>query len=272
VNIYLQQFGVSDFSLLKAQFVYSGVLLLMPLAVTALFLASWDWVFHRKQPAPPTEKPAEQAHGRSRFIARLTDWLRKLDLDWASVSAILFSFASTLLVFFLAFVVRLHQRAGDAFSHSWTLDLWATVLVLVADVSRRSWKAIRGRSKQSRTRLQHVVVLLIAMGLIFAFDSYLRRFDDDVYPNVPRQLGGGKPFGGQLILSPGSADTVQHVGLNLAGPDLSEPVTILFEGTQTFLVCLPGTGERYVPCPSKLVVLINKDLIEGLKLPLANQT
>jgi hypothetical protein len=286
VNVYLAQFGVTDFSLLKAQFVYTGVLLTVPLAVSALSLAAVDWAIPSDRgKAAPSAGPKEPPAGTSGAPATSRPPLKETLRTWAphvrrGAVVVALSYALTLLVFASVFWWLLDQGLGPSIGHAATLDEFATIFILAGAAGARLWPA-RKPLKGEGSKAGRVAILVLALGLTLTFNRYLDRFSDDVYPNVPRQLGGGRPFSEQLVVSPESADTIHHLGLNPdpVEPNLSEAVKILFEGTQTILVCLPHSRDhqmkdppKYVPCPSNNVVLVNKSLIEGLVLPPAHQT
>jgi hypothetical protein len=267
VNAYLSLYGAADFSLLKPQLIYTGVLVLVPLFVCAISQSGregliWlkEWADRMKETLLARNEQVEARPGetisRVNLVSRagpFVQWISSLAERMEARASKAMSRVILLLpagLFFIWFI-GLGQRGDEALPHA--LDLYVTAAILVWLVRKALAYLARGPSTQ-RDRAYGMLMLLL---LVVASAAYLAKFIDDVYRNVPEQYGGQRPFVVQLLLKPDSTAGLERLGLPI--PDdrgVSSPVTVVFEGSDFYLLNTAGLSVR-----------IDKDLVEATKLP-----
>lgn len=242
-NTYLLQFGLSEFGLLRARFVLTGVLASFPTAMNVGCLAL--------------------AYVVTRDVnARFTDRSRRFK-DIAD-TGILLVVGVILPIVVLGVVFRKAE-----FTDSQVFDallLWSIGFLpilpfslVAADRMIRAYQQRRSSLFQLETELLTpprsssfklplmVSIVLSAIGLLVSGLLYVELFVRHVYPNVPEQFGGGQPHQVQLLFRPDSVADVARMHIPIeAGATLSEPVTLLWHGNSGLMVRVPYEGEDYV--------------------------
>jgi hypothetical protein len=204
VNLYLLQFGASDFSILRTRYVLSGFIVFVTflvLSASGLYSGYSDATGHE--------------------IITVRSLLTGLPI---------YAYGA-LQVFF--------PLPGSTEHHGW----WATysptlikpfpIVLLSAAISM---SIIYWRKKpQSERRLMPLFgiggLILVAYTAAIPFAAY------GVYPRIPAQFGGGRSFRARLALAKDSKTQLISLGLN-ASPDseLSFPVDVIHEGEDFFVL------------------------------------
>jgi hypothetical protein len=70
--------------------------------------------------------------------------------------------------------------------------------------------------------------------------AYIGLFGQYFYPTMPEQLGGGRPRVAQILVSGDAVPAVRELGLDVTeDAPLSPPVELLWEGEESYVICLP---------------------------------
>jgi hypothetical protein len=239
VNGYLPKFGVSDFSLLRTRFVYTGGWILTTiLASNALFfglmIPGWEIAKHRES----TEGVVLSVlvflslAMAMVFVVNMFQWF----LDIGRQTSVSF-WPLSREVFPAAIVV------GAA------VVLGYLLFRLLKEVSL----TIREQQKLGPMALAWVVVYSALAVAFFGF--YIGIFMDQAYPRIPSQLGGGRPHEVRLLVVKEGIPAARELGLSFPSKgQLSNPALLLYESDQQYVLRLPGNR----------VAVINKSLVSGL--------
>jgi hypothetical protein len=101
--------------------------------------------------------------------------------------------------------------------------------------------------------------------LLLTFVAFVLLFVRVVYPRIPEMIGGGEPKQVQLLITEKALAGAQQLGISMdtATPRpsgtqtlLSEPVSMIFEGTNTYAVQLADAQ----------IVQIDKQLVVGMRI------
>jgi hypothetical protein len=256
VNAYLLPYGVSDFNLFRARFVFTGLLVVASLVIaTACPLAAFQLV---KAVVPRSNarwsiRATQPAGARSRvgfYAIRINQ----------VVVACMFLAAPVVL-----FGVAFRQDMSGGLS----LYLFAAVsgglILLALAFARGTGKAVGGKRRvlKSRAREQLSYPDWIMYGLLaFFFIPYLylfaTYFAGDVYPQVPEQMGGGRARLAQLLMEHDSVAGVVELGVPMSQSesDTTARLFLIFRGEDYYLVEDPDAGALFV---------LQSDIISGLR-------
>jgi hypothetical protein len=252
-NAYLYSLGVSDFSLLRARFVLTGLVTLMPFAIAlvgGLYAADDVAAF------------AVAGGGAGRVFRWL---LRDVAIPFA--------------LFFLLYVVLFWYAAaddvGEAVRAAALLTVTCTMLVVALlgglamyQVIGRHSPGIRGPRRRSRVLGQFTewiglpdpafATVALAVGGPLLVLTFIGWFGHHVYPEIPEQLGGGQPRLVQLLIAPGAIPAARELGLQVS-PDspVTPPLELVWEGDDTYVIRLPDPREG-------AIVQLAGDLVDGL--------
>jgi hypothetical protein len=265
VNVYLLAFGVTDFTILKPQLISTGALVLFPVLIAALWF-SFGFAFVRSSP-------------KYRWWRDLVRWLL----------AAIFQLVATWLVF-----LCLRLRAGSGIRHAsndalrllWgpeaiVLLVWGIWVFVHSSQSTTKDALDLAMARWKRRHRPYVPVVMIGatIFLIVALAFYLSRVADDVYPVVPPQLGGGRPFDAQLLLTPEGRSQAKALHLTIDSVGLSSTVNVIYVGSEFYLLCFQqpplsrlGPTDKAYPlrciADGKItIVRVNASLVEALRRP-----
>lgn len=92
---------------------------------------------------------------------------------------------------------------------------------------------------------------------------YLGLFTQLIYPKIPEQFGGGEPRQVRLLFAKDQADTIKENGIPTCSSgklksNWSKPVSLLFEGSENYLLGLDNTRP---PIQLKKTTVISLELI-----------
>jgi len=196
VNDYLYQIGVTDFAVLRVQFVVTGFLTVICMFVPAyLFvcvIATWNRVLEF---ARPTWKRPFPRDAEGRFVA--------------GPGPALLEFLAFLVIFGAIVIispkVELQSPLFKRLPHGGTL-LVVAELVLLLMLGHRSRRVNDGVTWFSRRNEMTLFFGAVAFFAFLLFDT----FASSIYPNVPSQFGGGKPRPIQIVIAADSVEIANH--------------------------------------------------------------
>jgi hypothetical protein len=224
VNAYLLNLGVSDFSLLRARFVYAGTLVILSVVIISAFslLARLTVEKGLESLNMSREKAAERDQKKGRPIVPW--WVRAVPI---------FGYGLVIAAFTPIMLFTIAMRSGDSWAvvrHA--LVLWGAGFVTVAVISAAS-KEFR----RSGERLAEVPVTAVFLaGYVVVFLLIFARF---VYPAVPEQFGGGRSRPARLVVDAPVEASLTEIGLPFTGGrPVSECVDVLFVADDTYVVGL----------------------------------
>lgn len=239
-NVYLLQFGLSEFSLLRARFVLTGLLASFPTIANVSCLA-FAYIL--------TREIGWKFEDKSARVVRAASFATMLTIG---------------VVLPIVILGVLFRRAH--FTDSQVMDallIWAIgflpilpFLVIVVDrmieLFRRNdadWFRIEDQPVERPTSSQRQLprmftIPLVVIGLLLLGYIYVDLFVRYIYPNVPEQFGGGMPYEVQLLFRADSVDAVEKMHISMVpGSTLSEPLTMLWHGDTGLLVRVTYEGE-----------------------------
>jgi len=235
VNAYLLQFGVSDFSLLRARLVYTGALILVVVTIIALWCVGL-WVLFMDKPGGllyryRTDNPEHSRQRAGRIVVMvivafgtslgpLVAFQLLMDSgDELGDARVAFALLGMGLV---GALVSVGMVAAAKEGHE---DMGATGVAFQSE----------GRSDLTRwLRTVGSLAPFTAAALIVVFLGIFVRF---VYPAVPEQYGGGRPREARLVLNDGDNETLSAIGLAFSpASGLSSCVELLFAGEDTYVL------------------------------------
>lgn len=237
-NSYLYLLGVSDFSLLRTRFILTGVLVLAPLAFALAFgvYAAID--------ASVVEQRGGGFNRGLLWLAGdvllpfalyflLFSFVAENDIIAAAVDAALLSVTCTIVVLAFLASLAIHRR---------------TERRPVSHLFYGGDRAIAARFNQRfgiPAALVEHLVFVIAGTLLFL--AYIGLFGQHFYPDLPEQIGGGRPRMAQLLIAPGAEETLNRLGLAVTSDDpLTPSVQLLWEGESSYVIRLPAPRQRSV--------------------------
>jgi hypothetical protein len=239
-NVYLLQYGLSEFSLLRARFVLTGLLASFP-TITNVSCMAFAYIL--------TREIGWKLEGKSPRVVGAA------------------SFATMLTVGVVLPIVILGVLFREAhFTDSQVMDallIWAIgflpilpFLVIVVDrmidlfrSHDADWFRIEDQPLERPTTSQHQLprtftVPLVVIGLLILGYAYVDLFVSHIYPNIPEQFGGGMPYEVQLLFRPDSVEAVEKMHISMVpGSTLSEPLIMLWHGDTGLLVRVTYEGE-----------------------------
>lgn len=255
VNAYLLPYGVSDFNLFRARFVFTGLLVVATLVVaTAGPLAGFYLARSAIRGFP---EPLLNISRKSRRRSRSAAWFMRIDFGFV---AFLF-LAAPPVVFVLAF----RQT-----------PLGGVVLYLVAGVSggilflaiafargglkrAENHRAERPDKDGDRdTPPRWLFYGLLSFFLLPYLYFLATHFAQDVYPRVPEQMGGGRPQMAQFLVQHDSVAGLSELGVPMSDTDSDTTVALflLFRGETFYLVQEELTQKVFV---------LQADIVSGLR-------
>lgn len=287
VNSYLFSFGIADFSPLRPRFIYTGVLVLGAVAMSFVFplygltivlerhprLRAADPLLESKWLVLPSHfrvRPASRGALRQghRWPSLLSWAFRVVHVFLDAVSVPFLLLTPWLVHIGYALASEAGATAGDADQS--ILALWSAlkygtamfILAFLAPMMALATAHFAAQSGQEVERIKRLLALpYIAVGVSFALFFllvYASIFSTRVYPQIPEQFGGGMPKHVRMLLASDAVDGAQQLGVPMSGttPLLSEPVTVVFEGSESFVLRLTdGT-----------IVQLDRKAVKGIRI------
>ena len=266
VNSYLFRLGISDFSLLKPQFVYTGVLVALSAVIgPAGMLLQWRiW-------RGPAELPSKAPRLLLQLLARLSQlddkiWFRMIDRSYSAYSAAMIPLVPLVIFVFLLCVLQStplglgresaqHILRGAAALYITNMAWAAAGFSLLVFTAGAAAAQDNSTATQKRSALDNLFYIPVAALLFIAASMwYIELFASNVYPLIPEQFGGGKSGGIKLLFTHDGLTDAAQLGIPIPqGAQISEKVAVLFESSEMYVLRLPDGR----------VVTVTKKLIAG---------
>lgn len=306
VNTYLYPLGVSDFSLLKPRFIYTGALVVVSITFSFLIPAYGCWML---QSTLTKNKRSEIATIIQQInyphYSRLSLWLVVLQKCSARVRGIfqiirklwqptrwpdLIIFIISLVFPWVLFLFPLIEWGEGDFTTSASPALWLYALSFLVGLFTFFSVNPRQPDLRSSSTPEWIGLFLVSSLLIYFLIVYLDFFSQYVYPSVPEQFGGGRPKQAQFLFAPEAINGVKQLGISVPDPEhpnskeLSTSVDILFEGNEVYVVHLPEKVvqiSKETECPlqrmistiqgvwclqPERIIQVNKSIVRGVEL------
>ena len=242
VNAFLLQYGVADFNLFRARFIFTG-LLIAGLIVISTVCPIWSGLLlryycrTRKLPVRPEDK-------------------RKRDMQKLLVvgSAWIFLFIPFFVIGFLLLQpLLICLLVYGVFAAFGFLIVWITVPLLRTPkrdkTSESSQNSVNDTSEHDKTARKNAAEppwwidygSQVALAFVFAFLMVLTAAKA-VLPNVAEQFGGARGHSVQLLISHDSVAGVQQLGISMNPKmDTTNNLDLLFTGEDFYVVRCGGS-------------------------------
>lgn len=266
-NIYLRQFGFSEFSLLRTRFILTGAILIFPFTV----LVGMCWAFflltsQHKRTVALLPLPNPKGYRRPVRTASLFLILVVCELGFLSL--------------FYEFYLGMNAR------NIGTALIGVVIAVALAPLGFLSFfdllviQAVLSKSEINIATLQVPevnpsewvvrspgIINLFSMSVfnVFALMGYLTTFATAIYPRIPEQVGGGQPKIVQFVLYDDRVPDGMAAGLEVNGLR-SSPLPLLWESESMYLVSLPPAPDHRWPAQ------ISKSLVAGVLIVPSRRT
>ena len=256
VNMYFYQLGVSGFSLLKPQFILTGfvALLLSVHGFVFPFIGLWYMFFGN-----PDRVKNRQGLTNNRikiFLLRASNsiqfWTGEFYGRWLIG---LFFILEPLIVFSLL------ARAGGSNApvqiefYLYFLSLSVGILGAAIVPGGRTENRKVASNLEPFYRAGSTAVVCLVATLFFIL--FLALFAQYIFPVVPEQFGGGKPKQIRILFEKDSLPGAEQIGIPITpNKQVSEPVNLLFEGTDSYILRLPNNQ----------VVQIDRKATQGIQV------
>lgn len=259
-NVHLYRFGVSDLNPLRARYVLTGCAAFFPMAVCLYSTAlSFGYLYNSESGLAFDVRRAFRKYSETKRFKYIAEML--LNVSMLSIYGLFLPIG--LISLMLEWVTRTgsFEKVGDAVKF-WFLSF--LVLSIVHTGSQRIFQSILSVAPRKslillpdkytsrdqgtnieRRRFDNIIAHITDVGFaVFLIWLYLAFFTSDIYPEVPVQLGGGKPRVVQLVVNSGRDDLLVSLGLVSDSSQVrSVPVSLLWEGDQQ-LVIRPMVPDR----------------------------
>jgi hypothetical protein len=231
VNGYLLGLGVSDFSLVRARFIYTGSLEILTLAFGYFLpIVTYKKVRHLYRTIPPS--------------------LRSWRLHLFGPVFIACSIVIPVLFISLALSVGTDSLKGSEVFYGFCIVNAGLITGIFAAIQLNRIGETRHRQAFERnTAMALAIVSLCAIGVLYAWVfMYL------AYPRIPVQFGGGRPQDTRLLLTEEALDGAKELGLPIAGTSrLTDQVKLMYEGSDSYVIRLDNGS----------IVQLKRNLIAG---------
>lgn len=250
VTVYLGQYGILSPGLLQVQYVGAGVLLIAPLFLTYNLVALVSFNLQRATSFSVANPSSPRVESSLR---------RTLKVLW---------------FLFCAFIVGLKmiEASLPLFTVNWwsTVTHWSTLwpylnlmlmAIVLAYLVYYSWWALRfvlatGSIIQRNVKTLSFPFIVCAVSIVY-FVFYVSYFSSKIYPQIPHELGGGRPISVVFLLKSSEGQSLQPLTPDASGRR-SIPYKLLIESDNAYIVLSPDAKE--------FVLRINKDAVNGLTI------
>lgn len=140
------------------------------------------------------------------------------------------------------------------------IGLISIIPILLTFYPRKSRKPANSNFKDNYKNFGFLILLYI-----FFIYVYLGLFTQVIYPKIPEQFGGGEPRQVRILFAKEQADTIKQNGIPTCSSgkflsNWSKPVSLLFEGSEHYLLRLDNTRP---PIQLRKTTIIGLELISG---------
>jgi hypothetical protein len=225
VNTYLYRIGATEFSLVQAQYIYTGALTIAPICLCSLSPIFAFFMLRARDIDEELKRSQRKSQSRPTSINLVGFKAGR----WINV--VVFALLPLTLIL-------LTDPAGDIYSRIWVGVQMYWISGSTGIISFGLVLVLSGRQKL-RTRQIPRSVLAFSIGIFLAIYTswYLSFFTERIYTNVPGQFGGGKPTIGQFLFFTERVFAAHELGIELTdSSNLSKPMSLLFESDKSFVV------------------------------------
>jgi hypothetical protein len=140
------------------------------------------------------------------------------------------------------------QEPGEPPRVSWRLRL-------VRGWSHDTTRQVSARAGTSSPFLAGIALSVFIISYAFVFVLY---FSSDVFPRIPEQFGGGRPYPAWLIVGDNVATQLTSLGVSVNGSRLTETVSLLFHGSSFYVIGIHAKGD------DSATIVLRSDQILGV--------
>jgi hypothetical protein len=242
VTTYLAQYGVSLPGLVQVQYIVAGVLLITPLCLTYFLIALI--IYDHTQVSVPS-KP--QVRGAMRRIMGISWRIAAGIIVWAAVVEVALPLYVTIPTNGLTHLSSLRPHLN--------LFVMPIILACLAYYSWVGWWSFFQVRPFMPWNIKTVAIPFVASAFcLFYFLAYISYFSTNIYPQIPHELGGGKPLSVIFLLKSNEGQSLQPLTSDASGRR-SIPYKLLIETDSAYVVLSTDTKE--------FVLRINKDAVNG---------
>lgn len=245
-NLYLQQFNFLESSLINPRFIITGFcVIFFPAFSFICFMAG---------------------------LSQLEDYIKKI----SSAKNYLIHFFSAIILLLIPVVIfylYLNNEARFILRIIGSFLLYALSLFLVTVLLRLPQEINVFNKRKSIFALNHKLIIkskyvedcrkLIIIYWLVVLCIYTPLFAQQIYPKIPEQFGGGEPRQIRILFAKDQADIIKQNGMPTCSSgkllsNWSKPVSLLFEGSENYLLRLDNTRP---PIQLKKTTVISLELI-----------
>lgn len=280
-NMFLSQFGINDFSLVKPKAVFSGAIVLGSIA---LISAGPLFVIARHI----DRNPMRQHFFRN--LRKLRAWLPAYRGETVGPRTYASAIARLVLPFVFLIVVQLldiermeihngsHLKLIPTYLHPafvWqTLEMYITSCCVATFSIQcvRRFRKMKGVVSFAGIANRFAILFLYLTATLLSLGAYMILFDDTFYPSIPSIFGGPSFQFAQFEMSKDAVEHLQNLGIQFSQthPTLTEDLEIVHESddaTYVFSNKLPPTpADALNPIYLEHVVKLDKKIILGSSL------
>lgn len=244
VNAFLLPYGVTDFNLFRARFIFAGLLVLIVMGIATICPSIFITFIHtfRRRPKWPTI--TEGSTSKKEKISKTEVYIT---WNYLIVAGML------LIVPYFIFRYPLNQTPAASVEGYFISAVCGGCILLAwyqFSITRRGKPPLKFGSKRvrrKRTRRYKVPPAWTMYGLIgFFFIPYvfwtISYFAQQVFPTVPTQMGGAQAQQVKLLISPDSVAGLQKLGIPVSkeNADVTIAMYLLFTGENFYVVQSSG--------------------------------
>lgn len=246
-NLYLQQFGFSDFSLLKPRFILTGSLVVASIVLNLLIVSVGYSLISRKS--------IKAVFKGNKIFSEISEMSKALLLLVVPLIAC-FIFVSKSNTGSLS-VLDLLLSSVWLYSINLILGLISIIPFLSTIFPPRKIFLPKRNPTNFNLRDNYTDFGFLLIFYIICGYVYLGLFTQEIYPKIPEQFGGGEPRQVRILFVKDQADIIKQNGIPTCSSDKlksnwSKPVSLLFEGSEHYLLRLDKT--RYFQLKKTTVI------------------
>jgi hypothetical protein len=235
INGYLFSLGASDYSLVRARFIYTGGLV----ALCGLVCLLSPVYFFRLATLPGIGLLPVRA------LLRFAGLILPIGLLVLSVTL---AYSELPFIDALKYVLIVDALA---LAGGWISALALGSLIAEFQPSE-STESKQGRSVMAVASYFILVMIIVVLtgALFVASFMYL------LFPHIPTQFGGGRPIRAVFLIKHDEIEGVQHLGLPVQEGAVTGSVELMYEGSEAYIIRL--TDRR--------IIRLNSDAVVGLRI------
>lgn len=208
VNVYLLQFGATDFTLARPGFILSGLLVLATVGCAITFTAF--------------------IVGQGKRLWRKPTWTERI-VELLFLSSPVYIGAGVVLVLHISWVAIAVIIVSS-------LMVPAAIVSTIASISDWRPKWLNREALEKSNRDPRSFTISTGLGFVtFLLIAFLGVFSIKVLPHIPRQLGGASPIRVILVCDPEGVEALRSVGVPVT-MSTTAPLNLIYELDRTYLI------------------------------------